>query len=422
MPREFFPFVEEEQQSQGDTLTSEHDPEVKYPARIAVYDDPAVTPRVVVIEPMDVRDYLAEITKAVTNLAKEQGGTIPFTIIREIVENFIHAYFIEPTITILDGGNTIRFCDQGPGIKEKEKALQFGTTSATDPMKHYIRGVGSGLPIAQQYMLDKGGSLTIQDNISSGTIVTISTRPQKSAEIPLTPHENSQVTQVGAATEMVGYQNNHMNPYESQLNPLSQNGQPLNSGQMVGYPSGVPAQTNGFSQALQAQSWPNQQQGQYGQTMTPLMQQQLNQSMEQALNQLNQLSQSGGQQGYQSAPGASVNMSSIQPQVQMPMTAQQNMVTGGEYASNPASGQENNILQSLMTLQLSERQKLALGILSQVGSIGGKQLAEQFGGSAPTWSRELSGLDSLGITIKDGQKRKLTEIGKAYVRVLNNMR
>ena len=177
--RDFYPFVEE-----SATMAREQTPsevrsvdEVNYPARIAIYDDAAAAPRVVVVEPSDPRSYLEEITATVNKLAHEQGGSIPFTVIREIVENFIHAYFIAPTISILDAGNTIRFSDQGPGIKEKTRALEYGTSSATEEMKHYIRGVGSGLPYAQQYMLDKGGSLEIEDNISSGTVVTISTHP-----------------------------------------------------------------------------------------------------------------------------------------------------------------------------------------------------------------------------------------------------
>ena len=179
MARDFYPFVEE-----SATMAREQTPsevrsvdEVNYPARIAIYDDAAAAPRVVVVEPSDPRSYLEEITATVNKLAHEQGGSIPFTVIREIVENFIHAYFIAPTISILDAGNTIRFSDQGPGIKEKTRALEYGTSSATEEMKHYIRGVGSGLPYAQQYMLDKGGSLEIEDNISSGTVVTISTHP-----------------------------------------------------------------------------------------------------------------------------------------------------------------------------------------------------------------------------------------------------
>lgn len=169
MARDFYPFVEQE----GSTL----DDAVRYPARIAVYDDAAAAPRVVVVEPKDVRSYLEEITATVNRLEREQGGPIPFMVVREIVENFVHAYFVAPTISILDGGNTIRFCDQGPGIPEKTLALEYGTTSATEEMRHYIRGVGSGLPYVQQYMQDKGWSLTIEDNIGHGTVVTLSTRP-----------------------------------------------------------------------------------------------------------------------------------------------------------------------------------------------------------------------------------------------------
>ena len=68
-------------------------------------------------------------------------------VMREIVENFIHARFVAPTISIMDNGNTIRFSDQGPGIKEKNRALEFGTSSATEEMKSFIRGVGFGLPL-----------------------------------------------------------------------------------------------------------------------------------------------------------------------------------------------------------------------------------------------------------------------------------
>lgn len=167
----FYPFVEN-----GDTDTPDDGQTlvVSHPARIAVYDDAAAAPRVVVIEPKDIRSYLEEITATVTKLSAEQGGSIPFTVIREVVENLIHAYFMEPTVSILDGGNTIRFSDQGPGIQDKERALEYGTTSATSEMKRYIRGVGSGLPYAQQWLRDKGGSLTVEDNIHNGTVVTVS--------------------------------------------------------------------------------------------------------------------------------------------------------------------------------------------------------------------------------------------------------
>jgi hypothetical protein len=204
--RAFYPFVEEGQENKVSA---------RYAARIAVYDDAAAAPRVVVIDPTDVRSYLEEITSEVARLAREQGGHIPFMVIREVVENLIHAYFIEPAISILDNGDTIRFADQGPGIKEKERALEYGTTSATEEMKLYIRGVGSGLPYAQQYLHDHGGTLRIEDNISGGTIVTISmvgesaTSPRQavaqSAPVVIKP----QVNLSGRGEQVISYLSEH---------------------------------------------------------------------------------------------------------------------------------------------------------------------------------------------------------------------
>lgn len=187
MARDFFPFVEENTNQDEKDAGSDKSLTVRYAARIAVYDDKAAAPRVVLVEPKDVRSYLDEIAATVNQLAHEQGGKIPFMVMREIVENFIHARFVAPTISIMDNGNTIRFSDQGPGIKEKNRALEFGTSSATEEMKSFIRGVGFGLPYAQQYMVEKGGSLTLEDNISGGTIVTLSTRRSKDAHIQTLP-------------------------------------------------------------------------------------------------------------------------------------------------------------------------------------------------------------------------------------------
>ena len=91
MSHTFYPFVE---QDAGDAGTSLEDL-VRYPARIAVYDDAAAAPRVVIIDPQDVRSYLEEITREVTRLSHEQGGTIPFMVIREIVENYIHDIYLK---------------------------------------------------------------------------------------------------------------------------------------------------------------------------------------------------------------------------------------------------------------------------------------------------------------------------------------
>lgn len=204
MARDFFPFVEENTNQDEKNTGSDKSLTVRYAARIAVYDDKAAAPRVVLVEPKDVRSYLDEIAATVNQLAHEQGGKIPFMVMREIVENFIHARFVAPTISIMDNGNTIRFSDQGPGIKEKNRALEFGTSSATEEMKSFIRGVGFGLPYAQQYMVEKGGSLTLEDNISGGTIVTLSTRRSKDAHIQTLPtQEDAEETPVNQEKQSI---------------------------------------------------------------------------------------------------------------------------------------------------------------------------------------------------------------------------
>ena len=154
-----------------------------YTTRISVYDDMLSTPRVIVVEQADVRTYLEDVTNTVHRTMKEQGGHLSLMIIRELVENFIHAQFSEPVISILDNGDTIRFADQGPGIDDKERAFEFGVTSADRFKKRYIRGTGAGLPMVQQYVEAAGGAISVEDNLGAGTVVTVSVNPVRVEEI-----------------------------------------------------------------------------------------------------------------------------------------------------------------------------------------------------------------------------------------------
>lgn len=143
-------------------------------ARIAMYDDLRSAPRVTEIKPAPTGEYIEQLASTVYEQARAAGGTIPYTVVREVSENFIHARFAEIIVSILDGGSTIRFADQGPGINQKEKAQLPGFTSAVEPMKHFIRGVGSGLPIVKEYLDLSHGTITIEDNLGTGAVVTIS--------------------------------------------------------------------------------------------------------------------------------------------------------------------------------------------------------------------------------------------------------
>ena len=103
-------------------------------ARVALYDDLKSTPRITKIDPAPTNDYIESLTVTVYDQAKQSGGKIPYSVVREVSENFIHAQFKEIVVSILDDGNTIRFADQGPGIAEKKKAQEPGFSSAIEPM------------------------------------------------------------------------------------------------------------------------------------------------------------------------------------------------------------------------------------------------------------------------------------------------
>jgi hypothetical protein len=153
-------------------------------ARIAIYDDLLSAPRVIDIDPAPVVDFIESIASKTYEFAQRQGGSLPYSVIREIAENFIHARFKECTVSVLDGGNTIRFSDQGPGIEKKLLVQQPGITSATTEMKRFIRGVGSGFPIVKEYLEYRNGVLSIGDNAREGTVITLSLRSEDTTAAP----------------------------------------------------------------------------------------------------------------------------------------------------------------------------------------------------------------------------------------------
>ena len=350
MAEPFYPFVGSDEDADEQGLAPAQ------AARVAVYDDPLSTPRVVEIAPTDVRSYLEQITETTNRLAHEQGSSIPFMVIREVVENLIHAYFEQPTISILDNGDTICFSDRGPGIPHKDLARQYGTSSATEQMRKYIRGVGSGLPYVEAWLDEHGGTLEIADNISGGTMVTVSlVRPSRMAE----PSE-----QPAAQTpEMWGYQNTAMQPAV----PPQQAAQPAQP-VIQGYPpqmQPMPAQAPypGYA-AYPQQAWPQQ-----------------------------------GWPQMPAVPGYGVPQQTAWPP-QMPPAQPAS-------AAQPSNGAAHMVL--------DQREEQVLSWLSSHELVGPKDLMEAYGQSAPTWSRVLNGLESRGLVRKSGQKRTLTDAGRAYV-------
>jgi anti-sigma regulatory factor (Ser/Thr protein kinase) len=141
--------------------------------RIAIYDTLTSPPRVIAVEEHDLPALIASLAEKTYHYCREQGGQVPYTVIQELIENLLHAYFRDVVITILDSGQTIRISDHGPGVDDKDRAFQPGFTTATALQRQIIRGVGSGLPIARESLQFLRGVLSVDDNLGGGAVFTI---------------------------------------------------------------------------------------------------------------------------------------------------------------------------------------------------------------------------------------------------------
>jgi predicted transcriptional regulator len=168
-----------------------------YKVRIALYDSFASTPQIIDLKEMEIRNFMDLLSQRTYEYSHERGGKIPYVVIKEIVENLIHANFEEVVVSIYKNGNIIRISDQGPGIEDKDKAILPGYTTAKEEMKKYIRGVGSGLPVAKESIELSGGTMNITDNLSSGTVVTLSLPTYKYKEVNQTKSELKASKKIG---------------------------------------------------------------------------------------------------------------------------------------------------------------------------------------------------------------------------------
>lgn len=352
--------------------------QVSYTIRISVYDDMLSTPRVIVVEQSDVRTYLEDVTNTVYRTMKEQGGKLSLMIIRELVENFIHAQFSEPVISILDNGNTIRFADQGPGIGDKERAFEFGVTSADREKKRYIRGTGAGLPMVQQYVENAGGAIAVEDNLGAGTVVTVSVDPKRAAELEHAVSRGAAVRS-GCAHEAEPTAAGMQSPTD-----------PWGAGT---YQAGTyPAQTGYPQQPYGAGAYPGQMP--YG-MMVGQMPGAPGAFPQQPAH------YPGYQQGY---PMQGFQQHQGFPQPGFP---QAGAPSQGYAQIAPAPAQQGPYV--------SERGAAALLFIYQNGKGGPTDLTRALGRSDATWSRELDALASTGLVHKPRQKYVLTDMGKAWV-------
>ena len=195
--------------------------EVRTPARIAVYDDFRSSPRIVEVEPEETKDFLGKLAAKIYEEEQAAGGKIAYSVIKQVSENFIHAGFKEMVVSIFPGGKEIRFSDQGPGIENVDDVLRPGFSTATTEMKKYIDGVGSGLPIAKEYLTLNNGSIEIESNLNHGCVITLKeNEEQKNVVIP-----------ANFSTEMT--KNAKITPRQFSILTLLSNGETLGNKQIA---------------------------------------------------------------------------------------------------------------------------------------------------------------------------------------------
>ena len=141
--------------------------------RIAVYPRDG-EPEVTEVAAANPGSATAKFTRFVSDKVEEAGGRVPEASVREVIENLVHAGYQGVVISILDAGNVVRVSDKGPGVQDKERAMEFGFSGATPEALREIRGVGAGLGIARAAAEKVGGTVVIEDNIGGGAVATIS--------------------------------------------------------------------------------------------------------------------------------------------------------------------------------------------------------------------------------------------------------
>jgi anti-sigma regulatory factor (Ser/Thr protein kinase)/DNA-binding transcriptional ArsR family regulator len=159
--------------------------------RIAVYPRGG-EPEITEVSAANPGSAAQKFSRFVSEKVREAGGKVPEESIREVVENLIHAGYRGVVISVLDEGNIVRVSDKGPGVENKNRAMEFGFSGAAPEALSEIRGVGAGLGIARAAAEKIGGKVTIEDNIGGGTVVTVSVPGDRSATEEMEPAEQPQ--------------------------------------------------------------------------------------------------------------------------------------------------------------------------------------------------------------------------------------
>jgi hypothetical protein len=149
-------------------------PETCLTARLAIYRNGEPRPEVEEVQGTGPGELIHRLSTRVTAVIREEDGAIPEPAVDALISNLMHAGFRNASVSVLDGGRMLRVADHGPGIADKQRALEPGFSSAGEAERAVIDGVGAGLALVARIAAEAGGRLEIADNLGSGTVVSLS--------------------------------------------------------------------------------------------------------------------------------------------------------------------------------------------------------------------------------------------------------
>lgn len=157
-----------------------------FEVRVALHRTAAEPPVIRVLRDRDE----AALIEAVVDAVLPHTRVAPLAL-REVVENLVHAGFMDPLVSVVDNGTVVRVSDRGPGIADHYRARRSGFTTAGPAERRVIRGVGAGLALASELLAADGGHLDIDENLESGVVVTLSVpTPVDRTDEPSAPSED----------------------------------------------------------------------------------------------------------------------------------------------------------------------------------------------------------------------------------------
>jgi hypothetical protein len=154
--------------------------------RVALHHSP--------VDPPDVRTLRttdpAALVESAVDLVVPHTNVAPLAL-REIVENLVHAQFLDPLVSVMAHGTVVRVSDRGPGIDDPGRARSVGFTTAGPRERRVIRGVGAGLSLASELLAEAGGALDLEPNLGSGLVATLTAPdPVERPEAAAAPNED----------------------------------------------------------------------------------------------------------------------------------------------------------------------------------------------------------------------------------------